>query len=117
MGLLDKIKPHAPAARPVDVGIDKEGGVVVRWADGSSNRFPPAWLRARCPCAECVEEWTGKRTVGDAEVDPAVRARGLDPVGNYAVKLTWSDGHDSGLFTWDTLGRLRKEHAAASGIG
>src|SRR5579872_3907685 len=108
MGLLDKIKPHTPPVRPADLGLNEQGGLTVRWEDGRESRFAPVFLRARCPCAGCVEEWTGKRTVGEAEVDKSVVCRGLHTVGNYAVQLDWSDGHQTGIYSWDYLLKLRE---------
>jgi DUF971 family protein len=109
MGLLDKIKPHTPPIRPADLGIDEARGLTVRWEDGKTTVFAPVWLRARCPCAGCVEEWTGKRTVGEAQVDQTVKAKGMSAIGNYAVQLEWSDGHQTGIYSWDYLLKLRRE--------
>jgi DUF971 family protein len=113
MGLLDKIKPHTPPLRPASVDVEPGGGVTVRWEDGVTTAFPALWLRARCPCAACVEEWTGRRTVGEAQVPADVRCRGLTPVGNYAAQLDWSDGHQSGIYSWDYLLKLRREREGA----
>lgn len=107
MGLLDKIKPHQPQPRPIDLAFADDGALRVRWDDGPESRFPPRWLRARCPCANCVEEWTGRRTVGEAQVAPDVKPRGLHPVGNYAIQIDWSDGHQTGIYSWDYLLKLR----------
>jgi DUF971 family protein len=108
MGLLDKIKPHTPPVRPADLALNEQGGLTIRWEDGQESQFPPRYLRAQCPCAGCVEEWTGKRTVGEAQVDPGVRCRGMNPVGNYAVQLDWSDNHQTGIYSWDYLLKLRE---------
>ena len=113
MGLLDKIKPHQPPVRPMNVSLDARGGLVVRWEDGVTSSFVPLWLRARCPCAGCVEEWTGRRTVHEAQVPQDVRCGNFAPVGNYAVQLEWSDGHTTGIYSWDYLLKLREEQAAA----
>ena len=113
MGLLDKIKPHTPPIRPAQVGHDTGGGIAVRWEDGPTSTFAPVWLRARCPCAGCVEEWTGKRTTLEAQIDPTVKCKGISPVGNYAVQLDWTDGHQTGIFSWDYLLKLRRELEAA----
>jgi DUF971 family protein len=114
MGLLDKIKPHVPAVRPAELGIVEEGALRIRWDDGQDTRYPARWLRARCPCAGCVEEWSGRRTVGDAEVAADVKPLGMDAVGRYAVQINWSDGHSTGIYSWDYLFKLRTEQAAAA---
>jgi DUF971 family protein len=113
MGLLDKIKPHTPRVIPTDVAIAPDGGVMVRWDDGKESRFQPVWLRARCPCAGCVDEWSGQRTVGESQVKGDVRAQNLQPVGRYAVQIQWSDGHDSGIYSWDYLLKMRQEQQPA----
>jgi DUF971 family protein len=111
MGLLDKIKPHVPKVTPTDVAISPDGGVMVQWDDGKESRFAPRWLRIRCPCAACVDEWSGQRTVSEAQVKPDVRAHNLEPIGRYAVRIDWSDGHNSGIWSWDYLLEMRVEQA------
>ena len=69
--------------------------------DGSTCRLPFGYLRAHSPAA------------GEHPRDPGeVTVTGVEPVGNYAVRLVFSDGHDSGLYTWDTLYQLAKDFAA-----
>ena len=109
MGLLDNIKPQGPKVQPLGLVFDAMGNLLVRWDDGKDSKFPPKWLRARCPCAGCVEEWSGQRIVGEAQVEEGVRARGMHQVGRYASQIQWSDGHDSGIYSWDYLLKLRDE--------
>ena len=112
MGLLDKINPKKQEPRPTDLAFDDGGALLVRWDDGRESRFEPRWLRGHCPCAECVEEWSGKRTVGVSEVAQDVKPRGMHQVGRYAMQIQWSDGHDSGIYSWDYLLKLRELPAA-----
>ena len=70
-------------------------------------------VRARCPGAECVEEWGGRRVVGDEQVGADVKPRGMHQVGRYAVQIDWSDGHSTGIYSWDYLLKLRGEPATA----
>src|SRR5260370_29255896 len=111
MGLLDKLKPQTPQAKPTDLAFDKDGQLLVRWDDGKESKFAPRWLRARCPCAECVEEWSGKRVVGGSQVREGVKAQWMNQVGRYAVQIDWSDGHTTGIYSWDYLLKLREEPA------
>jgi len=108
MGLLDKIKPQVIVPRPANLNLDAEGNLKINWDDGDKSLLPPKWLRARCPCAGCVEEWSGKRTFGDDQVAADVKPRGMLPVGNYAVQIDWSDGHNTGIYSWDYLLKLRR---------
>jgi DUF971 family protein len=109
MGLLDKIKPQVPQPKPTDLAFDTDGNLLVRWNDGKESNFPPRWLRARCPCAECVEEWSGKRVVGDEQVKADVKPQGMNEVGRYAMQVEWSDGHSTGIYSWDYLLKIRDE--------
>jgi DUF971 family protein len=111
MGLLDNIKPQAPQVKPTDLAFDPEGNLLVRWSDGRESNFPPRWLRARCPCAECVEEWSGTRVVGEEQVKADVKPQGMHEVGRYAMQVQWSDGHSTGIYSWEYLLKIRDERA------
>ena len=114
MGFLDSIKPQQPKIIPTDLAFNDAGELMVRWDDGRVSKFPPKWLRARCPCAGCVDEWSGQRTVGEAQVKADVRAQNLEPVGRYAVRIDWSDGHNSGIWSWVYLLEMRAEQSAGT---
>ncbi len=109
MGLLDKIQPKKPQTKPTGLAFDDDGNLLVRWDDGRESKLPPKWLRAHCPCAECVEEWSGRRTVGEAQVKDDVKPRGMNEVGRYAIQVEWSDGHSTGIYSWDYLLKIRDE--------
>jgi len=76
------------------------------WPDGQIDPLPYKHLRASCPCAACQDEWTGARILDPATIAEDIKLDGMEPVGSYAVRLGWSDGHSSGLYTWETLRRL-----------
>jgi DUF971 family protein len=66
-------------------------------------------LRRSCPCAGCIDEWTGEPRLDPASISADVRPQELRPVGRYAIQITWSDGHSSGLYTFDLLRKLGEE--------
>jgi DUF971 family protein len=76
------------------------------WEDGRVTRLPYRYLRGECPCAACQDEWTGKRILDPSSIREDLKIEGMEPIGNYAVRLGWNDGHSSGLYTWETLHRL-----------
>jgi len=80
--------------------------LLVRWADGVEGTLGLVALRAECMCARCVDEMTGERIVDVDGIDPEIAIREMQLVGNYALKLRWSDGHDTGLYTWGHLRTL-----------
>ena len=75
----------------------------LEWSDGQSHRIPFRALRQLCPCASCVSEVTGERVLNPESVPDDIHPTAVDYSGSYALKITWSDTHDTGLFTWEYL--------------
>ncbi len=89
---------------PVSIDLEEEGKTVaVTWPGGRVDRFAAFDLRAGCPCAGCVDEISGRRILRPADVDPEVRARSTARIGRYAVQIQWSDGHNTGIYTYEGL--------------
>jgi len=86
----------------------------VEWQDGLLGRLALVSLRGECMCARCVDEITGERIVDIEGIDPQIAISEMQLVGNYALKIGWSDGHNSGLYTWAHLRELcekeKREH-------
>jgi DUF971 family protein len=94
---------------PPPVSIERlasEKALGIVWQDRREDRLPYLMLRGECMCARCVDEITGERILDVEGIDPDVSAAELSLVGNYALKIRWSDGHDTGLYTWPHLRRL-----------
>ena len=93
---------------PTEITLHQQSRVLeLAYADGSRFQLPCEFLRVYSPSAEVRGHHpaqavlqTGKRLVGISAIEP---------VGNYAVKLVFSDGHDSGLYSWDLLHTLGRE--------
>jgi DUF971 family protein len=83
-----------------------EQTLLVAWADGLQTKLNLIALRAQCMCARCVDEITGERIIDTDGIDPAIQIDQLQLVGNYALRIHWSDGHHQGLYTWEHLRRL-----------
>ncbi len=79
----------------------------VSFADGASFRIPFELMRVYSPSAEVQGHGPGQEVLQTGK--RLVELEGLEPVGNYAIKPTFSDGHDSGLFTWEYLYFLGSE--------
>lgn len=86
--------------------LQAEQMLELTWEPGRIDRLPYKHIRANCPCASCRDEWTGERILDPATIRPDLKLEGLEQVGNYAIRPTWSDGHSSGLYTWDNLQQL-----------
>lgn len=82
----------------------RDDGVLVEWDDaGHTALFAARDLRLACPCAECVEEMTGRRLLDAARVPAEVRPLSLTLVGAYGLRIQWSDGHATGIYTFEHL--------------
>jgi DUF971 family protein len=90
---------------PVSLTVHQQSRALeIAFEDGRSFRIPFELMRVYSPSAEVQGHGPGQETLQTGKRDVVVT--GLDPVGHYAVKPTFSDGHDSGLFTWAYLYRL-----------
>ena len=94
---------------PSEIKLKKaERRLEVHFDDGSAFALPAEYLRVESPSAEVQGHGTGNKTIVPGKRNVAITS--LEPVGNYAVRIIFSDGHDSGLFTWETLYRLGHDH-------
>ncbi len=77
--------------------------VHVLWEDGHRTVFTNKYLRENCPCAACVNEFTGERVLRPDAVGPDIRAEEISLVGRYAIQVRWSDGHSTGIYSFEKL--------------
>lgn len=76
------------------------------WNNGEKFSVPYVEIRFYCPCAGCVDEHTGKRTIQKTSIAPDIRPAAVELVGRYAVQISWSDGHNTGIYHFDRLFEL-----------
>lgn len=95
---------------PTDITLHRALRLLeVVFADGSAFELPFEYLRVYSPSAEVRGHGPGQEVLQVGKRDVAIAD--VQPVGNYAVRLVFSDGHDSGLYSWDYLYMLGREHA------
>lgn len=101
---------------PSDIKARQNDGVLALfWEEGSSDvELPYKFLRSECPCAACKDEWTGARILDPASIPADIKISDMELVGSYALKIGWSDGHSSGLFTWENLRKISDEFVQKS---
>jgi DUF971 family protein len=80
------------------------GVLEIAWADGHTSRLSHALLREQCRCAAC--EQLRRHGAGVPAADEALRLLRIEPVGENALNLGFSDGHDRGIYPWTFLRRL-----------
>jgi DUF971 family protein len=102
--------PLDPRKKPVGirVHVSTGQGVEIDWADGHASRYGFPYLRDNCPCALCNDEREKKANSGSASATlpmfkPRVSAKSAAAVGNYAVQIEFSDGHATGIFSFEHL--------------
>lgn len=84
--------------------VTKDRMVIISWSSGETFEYSMEYLRVLCPCAKCSGHTPDQAQLIDGKQDVTIKA--IIPVGHYAVKLAFSDDHDSGLYSWDTLYEL-----------
>ena len=96
--------PSASAASPAPVAItlhQKSRVLEIEYADGKTFRLPCEFLRVFSPSAEVRGHGPGQEVLQTGKKDVTIVR--VDPVGNYAVQLAFSDGHDTGIYSFDLL--------------
>ena len=86
-----------------DAGF-RDGQVVLVFSDGKELSARALTLRANCACALCISEVTGQRLVDPKKIPVDINPIEILPLGNYAVGITWSDGHSSGIYPYSMFG-------------
>jgi len=99
----------SPSPTPLEIGRAGQHDVKVIWTNGQTTIFPARFLRLNCPCAGCVEEMTGQRIIRPELISEDVHPLSIHPVGRYAIQILWSDGHQTGLYTWERLWELAQQ--------
>lgn len=94
----------------VKVHVSTGQGVEVTWSDGHSSHYDFPYLREHCPCAVCNDERARKESLSEAARGPALpmfkpraMAKSAKAVGNYAIHIEFSDGHSTGIYSFDHL--------------
>jgi DUF971 family protein len=101
--------------RPLHIDLDRERGMTLSWNDGSAAFVSTAVLRRESPSAD-ARELRAEMSRNPFTVLPASTAEGplridaVEPVGHYALRIRFSDGHDTGIYTWKYLHTLCAKH-------
>ncbi|HWE49619.1 MAG TPA: DUF971 domain-containing protein [Bryobacteraceae bacterium] len=98
---------------PEHIAISKSRGIEIDWKDGHHSSYGVEYLRDWCPCAQCTgahgteprEKTTGTPAASSPfqMYKPKNKMTGIEPIGNYAIRITWSDGHATGIYSFDHL--------------
>ena len=100
---------RGPAVEPREIMQESDDVLRVTWGDGRECRYGAARLRRLCPCAQCVNEFTGERVLRAESVPDDLTIDDVNLVGRYALTFRWSDGHDSGIYSFRYLRAICEE--------
>ena len=92
---------------PVQIVQESPSEVSIKWSDDTESRFTAAALRRSCPCAGCINEWTGEKMLDAGKISDDLTFRKVAIVGRYALNFDFSDGHETGIFSFKYLKDLR----------
>ncbi len=82
----------------------QDDGVLIEWEQGAHQALYPARdLRLACGCAVCVDEMTGRPRLDAAKIPSDIRPLSVALVGTYGLRVQWSDGHGTGIYTFERL--------------
>jgi|SRR5215472_12723166 DUF971 family protein len=98
----------------VKIHVSTGAGVDITWADGHSSHFDFVYLRDNCPCATCNDERAKKESMAESSqafasspalpmFKPKPKAQSAQAVGQYAIQISFSDGHSTGIYSYDHL--------------
>jgi DUF971 family protein len=98
-----EIAQRRQAIEPSEISQESNSLLRITWADGRVCDYRAANLRRACPCAQCVNEWTGERTLRPDSISDEVEINDLSIVGRYALNFRWSDNHETGIYSFQYL--------------
>lgn len=91
---------------PVQIIEENEREISILWSDEAETRYNAAQLRRNCPCASCVNEWTGEKILKAESVSDDIVIDSTSVVGRYALNFHFSDGHETGIYSFQFLRKL-----------
>lgn len=97
---------------PEHIAISKSKGIEIDWKDGHHSSYGVEYLRDYCPCAGCTGAHGTEPRAKMSEqpkanpfqmYTPRIRMESVEPVGHYALRINWNDGHSAGIYSYDHL--------------
>jgi DUF971 family protein len=97
-------------SRPTELRYAREARRLrIAFEDGAAHELPAEYLRVESPSAEVQGHGPGQKVIVAGKSWVGIER--IEPVGHYAVRLVFNDGHDSGIYSWEYLARLGREYA------
>ncbi|MGA3098096.1 MAG: DUF971 domain-containing protein [Bryobacteraceae bacterium] len=90
---------------PQHIAISKSKGIIIDWKDGHRSEYSLRLLRDQCPCAGCTGAH-GAAPNPFQMYQPAPAMLSVEPVGRYAIRINWNDGHNAGIYSYEHFRRI-----------
>ena len=91
---------------PKDIEKIDNDRLKIIWEDGHESSYSFRFLRQNCPCATCKDEWSGEQLIDPEAIPEGMVSEKAELIGNYALSFAFSDGHGTGIFSFENLRRL-----------
>ena len=100
---------------PEHIAISKSKGIQIDWKDGHLSKYSLGYLRDECPCATCTgahgtepqkSSYSSKPASPFKLYEPTLKMLSVEPVGNYAIRINWSDGHNTGIYSFEHFRKI-----------
>ncbi len=104
--MSDRAQRRGPSIEPREIVQEGDAMLRITWADNRACSYIAPALRRACPCAQCVNEWTGERITKPETISDDLVINDLQIVGRYALNFKWSDGHETGIYSFQYLREL-----------
>ena len=102
---------------PVRIKKISDRDLMIVWDDDHESHYIGPLLRGLCPCASCQDEDTGERLILPMHISDELTFSKIELVGHYAIQVLWSDGHRTGIYSFEYLRRLCQCEACRNGSG
>lgn len=119
-----KPAPRRAVSRPRHLDLKKDRGLTVTWENGQTSFYPIIYLRKMSPSADAraLREEMARNPLtvlpaGLIGTSQPLTATGVEMIGNYAIRIIFSDGHDTGIYSWDYLREIDQTPQAESRPG
>ncbi len=91
---------------PTQIVEETDSELSINWSDAKETKYNAPDLRRACPCAGCVNEWTGEKILKTESVSDDLSFSYITIVGRYALNFHFSDGHETGIYSFKYLREL-----------
>ncbi len=95
---------------PIEIVEESDKELFIKWSDGKKTVYNAAHLRKSCPCAGCINEWTGEKILKSDLLADDLSFSSISIVGRYALNFHISDGHETGIYSFQYLRDLPEEN-------